>query len=125
MLSHLPEGVTADSVVLVCDNAPCHSKLEDCSEEYPGLIVLPLGPYSPMLNPIEIIWNKIKSNVKQHMRVPDVQPPRVGEQRLQYVEGLIDQALQIITPNDIVSSCQHSNGFFPAALNMEDLSPGC
>ena len=30
MLEHLPLGITVDSVVVVCDYAPCHSEFEKC-----------------------------------------------------------------------------------------------
>ena len=48
----------------------------------------------------------MKAVVKQRMRVPDVQRPGVGEQRLQYVEALIDEAMDQITVQNIVNSCQ-------------------
>ena len=124
MLERLPPGVRVDSVVLVCDNAPCHSKLEECVTDHPGLIVCRLGPYSPMLNPVETIWSKMKAVVKQQMRVPQVHPPGVGEQRLAYVEGLIDDAMVQITAGDIVNACQHAQGFFQRVLNLEDMDVG-
>ena len=94
MLEHLPVGITVDSVVVVSDNAPCHSKFEECVIENPGLTICRLGPYSPMLNPVETVWSKMKAVVKQRMRVPQVQRPGVGEQRLQYVETLIDELMK-------------------------------
>lgn len=124
MLQNLPPGVRADSVVLVCDNAPCHSRLEECENEFPGFTICRLGPYSPQLNPVESIWSKMKAEVKQRMRVPPVQPPRVGEQRLAYVEGVIDESTRLITPQDIVNSCQHAQGFFQRALNLENMEVG-
>ena len=39
----------------------------------------------------------MKAVLKQRMRVPQVQPPRVGEQRLAYVQGLIDESMGLIT----------------------------
>lgn len=47
-------GVPLSEVVLICDNAPVHSRFEEAAEEH-GIELLPLGPYSPMLNPIENI----------------------------------------------------------------------
>ena len=94
MLQNLPAGVRVDSVVLVCDNAPCHSKFEEWVNDYPGLIIYRLGPYSSMLNPVETIWSKMKAVVRQQMRVPQVELPAMGEQRLAYVEGLIDNAMR-------------------------------
>lgn len=124
MLERLPHGVRVDAVVLVCDNAPCHSKFEECVTDHPGLIVCRLGPYSPQLNPVETIWSKMKALVKQQMRVPQVQPPRVGEQRLVYVEEAIDDAMEQITAGDIVNAGQHAHGFFQRALNLEDMDVG-
>ena len=77
-----------------------------------------------MLNPVETIWSKMKAVLKQGMRVPQVQPPRVGEQRLAYVQGLIDESMGLITVQDIVNSCQHALGFFQRALNLEDMEVG-
>ena len=37
MLEHLPLGITVDSCVVVCYNAPCHSKFEECAIGHPGL----------------------------------------------------------------------------------------
>ena len=65
-----------------------------------------------MLNPVETIWSKMKAVLKQRMRVPQVQPPRVGEQRLAYVQGLNDESMGLITVQDIVNSCRRAQGFF-------------
>ena len=96
MLQHLPQGVSPEDTVIFCDNAPCHSRLhvERCITNHPGLQILRLGPYSPMLNPVEAVWSKMKAAVKRNMRVPQVTPPQVGAQRLQYVERLIDDAME-------------------------------
>ena len=66
----------------------------------------------------------MKSFVKSAMVVPIVSGRAVGEQRLVFVEGLIDRAMDQITNRDCVNCCQHSQGFFPAALNSEDMHPG-
>ena len=81
MITNLPAGISASDVVLVVDNAPCHNNLEEIEENINGFRILRLGPYSPMLNPIENIWSKMKSYIKRKMSVPDVSPPNVGEQR--------------------------------------------
>ena len=117
-------GVDVGQVVLVCDNAPCHSKVQELEEDFPGLTVRKLGPYSPMLNPIENIWSKMKSHINRHMRVPAVVRPGLGEQRLQYVEEKIDEAMATITPQDCVRCCQHAQGFFAPVLRNEDMGPG-
>ena len=125
LLSNLPDNMAYSDIVLVCDNAPCHTSLQSLEEVFPGFKLLRLGPYSPMLNPIEGIWSKMKSFVKLQMRVPDVSAPGVCEQRLIYVETIIDRALQGITNQDCVKFSQHSQGFFRDVLNLQDMSPGC
>eukprot|EP00644_Phytophthora_capsici_P003903 jgi/Phyca11/108254/e_gw1.15.759.1 len=58
-----------DNVVLVLGNAPCHARAEHVFEEpeFAGATLLRLGPYSPMLNPIENVFSAFKSAVKDYM----------------------------------------------------------
>ena len=79
-------GVDVNQVVWFCDNEPCHNKVQELELDFPGLIIRCLGPYSPMQNPIENVWFKMKSHIKWNMTVPAVVCLGVGEQRLQYVE---------------------------------------
>ena len=123
-INFLSLGVDISKVVLVCDNAPCHSTVDELEDDFPGLTVQQLGPYSPMLNPYEKIWSKMKSHIKQHMRVPAIAHPRVGEQRLQYVEQKIDDAMGTINHQDCARCCQHAQGFFEAVLRNEDMASG-
>ena len=58
LYSHLYSlGVDVNQVVLVCDNAPCHRKVQELEVDFLGLAVRRLGPCSPMLNPIENVWS--------------------------------------------------------------------
>lgn len=82
-------GNTLEELVVVCDNAPCHSRLEEAFLDTPAEL-LRLALYSPQLNPIETIWSKIKSYVKGQMEIPNVSPLNMGEQRLVYLENLIN-----------------------------------
>ena len=61
-----------------------------------------------MLNTVETLWSKMKAVLKRRMRVHQVQPPRVGEQRLAYVQGLIVESMGLLTVQDIVNSFQHA-----------------
>lgn len=117
-------GVDVNRVVLICDNAPCHARLERAVETVPGLVLLRLSPYSPMLNPIENVWSKLKSVVKRNNRVPVVHPPGVMEQRLVYLELLIQNALGEVTTADCTRSIQHSVTFHPLALGLMDMPVG-
>ena len=58
------------------------------------------------------------------MRVPAVARPGVGEQRLQYVEQNIDNAMATINHQDCARCCQHAQGIFEAVLCNEDMGPG-
>lgn len=110
-------------LVIVCDNAPCHSSLEAVIDDTPANL-LRLAPYSPMLNPIESIWSKVKIYVKTHLEVPRVAAPGVVEQRLVYLEGIIDQAKDSIVGGDCARSAQHSTTHHAAALAMENMPVG-
>jgi transposase len=54
-------------VVLVIDNAPAHSRSEILVPTLPTLAIIRLGPYSPMLNPIENCFSVLKASIKRFM----------------------------------------------------------
>ena len=62
--------------------------------------------------------------VKQQMKVPQVQHPGVGEQRLAYVEGLIDDATVQITAGVLWMHASMLKAFFQRVLNLEDMHVG-
>lgn len=117
-------GVPLKEVVVVCDNAPVHSRFEEVADEM-GFTLLRLGPYSPMLNPIENIWSVVKAAIKRFNRVPVVNGPGVIEQRLHYLESLIAGAEQEITPYLCSQAIGHSHAFHRKALAEEDMQVGC
>ena len=78
-------GKQRGNLVLVCDNAPCHSSIDDVLSG--GATLLRLSPYSPALNPIETV------GVRRELRVPQVQGFGVGEQRLAYLEEVVQSSL--------------------------------
>lgn len=94
------KNIALETVLLVCDNASCHARLEAGVREFRGLQVLRLGPYSLMLNPIENIWSKLKAGVQRNNRVPEVVGPAVGAQRLEYLEQLLRDSVAEITASD-------------------------
>ena len=73
-----------ENPVIVCDNASCHSGLEQIftGKEFRAATLLRLGPYSPALNPVEGkhsrvfllivcfigVWSILKSYIKTYMR---------------------------------------------------------
>ncbi|KAH9153952.1 hypothetical protein AeNC1_019244, partial [Aphanomyces euteiches] len=62
-------GALGDLLV-ICDNAPCHSRLGNVldEEEFGDVSLLRLSPYSPMMNPIENLWSMMKNHVKSLLR---------------------------------------------------------
>lgn len=69
-------------VVMVIDNAPCHSRMESLLEndDLKHHILLLLSPYSPMLNPMETVWSQNKSVVKEILEKYEIMMnPRRGK----------------------------------------------
>lgn len=118
-------------VVLVIDNAPAHSSVETIleSSEIGDNKILRLGPYSPMLNPIERVWSMIKAEVKKKMaeKMPNIlsntsEDVSIRELRTRILESEINNALNLITPgvcNKFIASIQT---FFSKIINLEDIN---
>nr|CAI5832429.1 unnamed protein product [Callosobruchus analis] len=86
--------------------------------------LLRLGPYSPMLNPIENIWSKIKTYVKTHLRVPQVRGIGIVEQKLLYLEEIMDSAKETIVGGDYARAVQHTTIFHAACLLLQNMQVG-
>ena len=56
-------------VVMIIDNAPCHSQLESVFQEteFKEHILLRLGLYSPMFIAMENVWSSAKTTSKRDM----------------------------------------------------------
>ncbi|ETV94685.1 hypothetical protein H310_11665 [Aphanomyces invadans] len=54
-------------MVIVLDNAPAHSQTESRVVQHYDISLLRLGPYSPMLNPIESCFSVFKARVKSYL----------------------------------------------------------
>lgn len=114
------DGIPRDRIALICDNAPAHSRFEVVGDEY-GVKILRLGPYSPMLNPIENIWSQVKAAIKGFNGVPYTEGRGVIEQRLQYWETIIGDAIQCITAYACTMAINHSTCHHRRALAMESM----
>ena len=117
-------------VVMVVDNAPCHSNIEKVfsEEEFRGCEVLRLGPYSPMFNPIEQVWS-FKVYVKQELAAKIVSilamerrdGLSITEQRARALTSLIEEELGRVTRevcNCFIAGIQSK---IPAAVALEDV----
>lgn len=125
-------AINMDSIEIVLDNAPCHSKAEELLADFPGLSICRLAPYSPILNPIEAAWNSIKSYMKNreaeslntllsgHLESGLTQT----EYRLRYVENLIDEGRALITPVMSINFFNHVQRFYADVLEMKDIPVG-
>ena len=122
LIESLPTAM-GEGYVVVCDNAPCHSRLESVFTNS-TVQLLRLGPYSPALNPIEHIWSTIKQIVKTEMRsrfnemiLGDPQGVLCKQEwRLQFLESIIHQAKSSITP-EICSACvRHVRTLYASVL---------
>lgn len=123
--------VYGSAVCIVCDNAPCHSTVEDIFKlpAYKDDILLRMGPYSPMLNPIEMAWSTLKAAVKAELvtRMPLIlqDEGRVGisktEFRARSLENCIISCLPRITVPDCIKYMAKVQGLYPDALLLKDM----
>lgn len=60
-------GTNVQDIVLVIDNAPCHSDIERIlnEDEFNLVRIIRLAPYSAPLNPIEAAWSMMKEKFKE------------------------------------------------------------
>ena len=110
-------------IVLVVDNAPCHRRLDEVFANSDA-VLLRLGPYSPMLNPCETIWSKLKMIVKQRIAVPIVNAPGLAQQRLEYLEGVVNDSKGEIVAGDCARAAHHTTTFHAPALALDDMNVG-
>lgn len=125
-------GIHNNSLVIVIDNAPCHSKAEDVIREYTGATLLRLAPYSPILNPIEAAWNSVKAHIKKREaeELQSLLNAHINsgltqtEYRLRFVENLIDEGRNLITPIMSINFFSHVQRFYADVMDMKDVPVG-
>lgn len=117
-------------IVVVCDNAPVHVDLEKvvAEEEFSGVEIIRLGPYSPALNPIEECWSAMKATMKRDLSntfITMMNTTPVGmsqtEYRMQYLERCIDNAILTITSELCLKTLNHVQKHFPKVIHLEDI----
>ncbi|KAG3090946.1 hypothetical protein PI125_g17547 [Phytophthora idaei] len=93
--------------------------------------MLKLGPYSPMLNPIENVFSAYKSAVKRFLarqrpailRVPE--DTTITEHRARYLELAADPLFaEVVTPDLCNRAFCHSLHHHQRALRFEDMEVG-
>jgi hypothetical protein len=119
---------------IVCDNAPVHSNIEAVlqEDEFIGVLLLRLAPYSTPLNPIEECWSVFKCEL-QKLNMNGLQnllnnPTPEGfpqtEYRLCYLERLIDESISKITHNLCMKTSNHVQKHSRDCLALKDLNMG-
>lgn len=118
--------------VLVIDNAPCHSAIEEIlrENEFSMHFILRLGPYSPMLNPIENIWSFVKANVKRVLAIEmgeilnreNMGNLTIKEFRFRKLDMAIRNALLEVTPEKCVSVIARLQGLLPDAIGLRNMT---
>ncbi|KAG3108903.1 hypothetical protein PI124_g11882 [Phytophthora idaei] len=132
-LRHIRTTTSLDEVVVVLDNAPCHISAKDVfeEEEFQDAEMLKLGPYSPMLNPIENVFSAYKSVGKCFLaqqrpvilRVPE--DTIITEHRARYFELAADPLFaEVVTPDLCNRAFCHSLHHHQRALRFEDMEVG-
>ncbi|KAG2884865.1 hypothetical protein PC129_g23429 [Phytophthora cactorum] len=125
--------LTLADVVLVIDNAPCHCRAESVfeEEEFLDATLLRLGPYSPMLNPIENVFSMFKASVKAFLReqrrailsVPN--GVTMKDHRQAFLHTAANRCLPEVTT---AASCRkfyrHTLRFHSRVNNLEDMPVG-
>ena len=125
------KSIPLSTVVVVIDNAPSHSRVEEIKriQDFRNVEILRLAPYSSSpLNAIEHMWSKLKSFVKKwnaerfQMMISTPEEITQTEHRLQFLEGLIDEASIKITALDCSRFITHVSSHFADCINLKDLS---
>lgn len=120
------------NIVVVCDNAPVHSDIECVveEEEFVGVEIVRMSPYSAPLNPIEECWSTMKAAMKRYLAenvasLMDTPPGMTQtEHRMQFLEHCIDLAVAKITPILCLKTCNHVQKHFPDVMQMKELGMG-
>lgn len=120
----------SQNIVVVCDNAPVHVDLERvvAEEEFLGVEIVRLGPYSAPLNPIEECWSTMKAAMKRDLSntfVTMMNTAPVGmsqtEYRMLYLERCIDNAVLTITSELCLKTLNHVQKHFAKVIQLQDI----
>ncbi|XP_075156838.1 uncharacterized protein LOC142230089 [Haematobia irritans] len=110
-----------NNLVIVCDSDYCFSELDEYLNNSEVTLLL-LSPYSCSLNPLEIIWDNIKKNVKSQPNISLFNPNEVKEQRLLLAEKCIDNMLHSITTEECKKAIRSASKHYNDIIGMQDMS---
>ncbi|KAG3240152.1 hypothetical protein PI124_g14949 [Phytophthora idaei] len=128
------EYFVGKKVAIVLDNAPAHNqtaeRLEEVIAEHGDLELLRLGPYSPMINPIEGCFSVFKARVKAYLAEHTQRMFLLGAQlnmteaRMSLLEDAATVSISCMNRHLVVAMVLHCQRFVAEALKMEDMEYG-
>lgn len=109
------------NLLIICDKTFSYNAIESDVAKITNskAKVMRLDAYTPMLNPMETIWSKMKNYVKAHLSMQ--QPTESSEHRLQQLEQYINEAWASTTLVDCTHAIEFSTSFHADALSMRDM----
>lgn len=126
----ISEGICRPTLII--DNAPVHSELESILMKNENVEIVILGPYSYLINPIELVWSAFKSLVKLQLRekMPKIfryvrlnnQSLTIADFRMRILEEISDSAILNIPQQSLIGYSNHVEIYYVAALTEEDIS---
>ncbi|RHZ03265.1 hypothetical protein DYB31_016566 [Aphanomyces astaci] len=117
-------------IVIVLDNALAHSQTEHRVAAHEDMTLLRLGPYSPMLNPIESCFSVLKAHIKRFLakRTNLLFDRREFhsylESRMRLLEEAATESLPCITQSLVIREAMFCQRNVEKALNLENMSYG-
>ena len=127
-------GRRVETIVIVLDNAREHLGIEDrdfsAVDDGKNIVFLKLGPYSHLLNPIELAWSQVKSNIKRTLKTKlrhlENPPPTLtqGEHKLRVMEKAIDDAMVAPFAPDLFQATgfiSHVSRYYDVCEDLQDL----
>ena len=118
------------TVVMVIDNAPCHSGLENVFKEpeFSDNHVLRLGPYNSMFNPMENVWSFVKAKIKRDLATKITSILRIvplelsiKEHRLRALEELMKEVMSAVTSGMCLNFAAQIFNKVAHAISMMDV----
>ena len=118
----------AEPAVIILDNAPCHSNID---QDFPEVELKYLPPYSPFLNPIENSFSVLKSAIKRHLqfnaeRIHAGDAYAAGLNQTQHREHVmllraIEAAVPSVTRPVVASEYAHANTYLTRCIQLQDI----
>ncbi|RHY73865.1 hypothetical protein DYB30_013053 [Aphanomyces astaci] len=124
------EHFAGKRVVIVLDNAPAHSQTEERVVQHDDMTLLRLGPYSPMLNPIESCFSVLKSRIKGYLAHHTAYMFERGEyhtfleRRMVLLEDAAHESMPSITQSLVIREALFCQENVEKALRLENMVYG-